>query len=93
MENKVEFKSLPIYFSKEFLGVKNWTIREVDSNDQRFKLLTKWMLDKSYILNPKFIIIRKKGQEEFFFMKKITDISLILLKDGKNLMGVTWQSQ
>lgn len=74
----IEFKSLPIYFDKERSGVKNNTVRELSTEDDRYKVLVKRPLD----LWIK-IINSENGR---YFLRKIRDVSIF-----KKLIIITWE--
>lgn len=66
----VEFSSLPKFYDKEKSGLKNNTIRVIDKDDERFRLVNLWAIKKKY----GYIRIRNTETKEFF-EREIKDIS------------------
>lgn len=73
----VIFKSIPTMFHKEISGIKPNTVREIDKNDNRFKLLAE---SKAHLIT----IVNTETQEAF--TRKIKDVSIC-----KNIMIISWE--
>jgi len=86
MKPTYKFKSREPFFTKEKLGIKNNTVREIDLNEEKFLELIQHMMAgfndgdiAVEIMNPHTI-----GS----FVRNITDISIY-----NNLMIITWEHQ
>lgn len=73
MKNKVSFKSLEPFFSKEADGRKPNTIRKDDPLDTRFAILACWMADKKCGLIE--ITCAQDGGQVEGFTRQVTDVS------------------
>lgn len=65
----VEFKSTPINYRKEELGLKKNTLRKVDESDSRFLDLKDWEFD----MNPVIRIIN--SETGLSFEREISDVT------------------
>lgn len=80
---EVSFKSVSHYFDDEEIGLKNWTIREYDDNDIRFKMLNEWMHKKDY---GAIKIVRAELPNNYF-RRQVKHVTVW----GK-YMCITWRS-
>ena len=64
MNTSVKFKSIPLIFFKEMMGLKSNTLRKIDQEDLRFKLLRS---------GCKYIVIQHSENADIFFVREITD--------------------
>ena len=82
----IEFKSLPEFFEKEVSGIKNNTVRLVDSVEDK-KILS--MRD-----NIKYIRIINTDNKECYslFVRTITDITRWVMPDAFTVIYIfTWE--
>lgn len=66
---EIKFKSYPVYWNKESLGLKRNTVRKLDV-DERFDLLNKWMCGKADLM----ISLENTNTGEIF-TRDVTDVS------------------
>ena len=79
---KIEFKTIPVFFRKEYLGLKNNTVRvQDDPEDIRFEILNNFISGKINLLN--IVIINPETQEQF--TRIIRDVV-----DYKGTYIITW---
>ena len=84
MSQTIDFKSYQENYRKEYIGIKNNTLRKVDDKDIRKEILDKYIHGE---VNNLFIrIINTDTQEEF--MRKVRDVTLW---DGWYL--ITWDTE
>lgn len=81
---EIQFKSEELYFTRESVGLKNNTIREIDWEDKRFEALVKWYFNG---YKNKYIRITSSNRQSTF-SRKITDISFF-----KNFVIITWENK
>lgn len=66
----IQFKSIPEYYRREKLGIKNNTVRKIDKDDIRFEILEEFELQ--VINNLEIEIINTDTQEKF--TREVTDV-------------------
>lgn len=76
----IKFKSEPQYWHPEMKGLKNWTAREIDLTDQRFRELYEMWLNAKY---GEITIVNTESGD--IFTRKIRHITIY-----KNWMFITW---
>jgi len=86
-EHIFNFKSIPKYFEKEHLDIKNNTVREIDLSDERFKNLIAWM-QTGWNDGDIEIKITNALYTDQYFTRDIRDISI-----WNNFMIITWNSE
>ena len=84
MNDIFNFKSIPRYFEKESLDIKNNTVREIDLNDGRFLDLIAWM-QTGWNDGDIEIKIINALYPDMFFTRDIRDICIY-----NNFMIITW---
>lgn len=73
MEQKVKFKSIDKYFRKEYLGLKNNTLKKFDENmDMRKNILDLFIDNK---LNILYIEIENLDNSKESFTRIVTDVT------------------
>jgi hypothetical protein len=80
-----EFKTNDDYYWKEESGIKNFTIREIELNDERFLDLIAWNQLSYNDGDLKVKIKKTPGEKDDFFVRDIRDITI-----WRNLMIITW---
>jgi len=83
----VKFKSGKEYFMKERIGLKPNTEREIDLNDDRFRLLFDWANDMTNETRQLFIDI-ESVDERIIFRREVTDVSF-----WKNICIISWRHE
>lgn len=78
---RITFKSFPKYWAKEKKGIKNNTLREVDYEDDRFKLLDKYNKSSYNTLQIKIV----NSDTNKSFVREIRDVTYY-----KNYVVITW---
>lgn len=83
-KDKIFYKSIPIYWKKEQIGLKRNTIRDVEEGDGRIKTLRYFeeRLDKEELW---IVIINTETKEKF--ERLITDIFFT----NKNQVLISWK--
>lgn len=79
---EVEFKSKSMFYVKEKSGVKNNTVRRINNNDQRFKVLREYTYSQFDLI----IKINNADNPSQSFSRLVKDVTFF-----EDLVIITWQ--